>query len=472
MDEQPKSQIARAARRDPILWGMAVLALILAVAGIRWFDPLGNREQADEPTVALVPQGAPSAAPDPISPDVSESTARQVDSGVTARETATDPAQADAAQAGDDPTASAAPEIPAEPQVAAPSFDTVRVDPDGTVLIAGRAGQGGPVSVLVDGAEIARVQPDGRGAFAAMVELAPSETPRVMTLRRQDEDGHVVDSDASVVIGPIQRPVAESPGVDVAVAPETTSDAAARVEAQESATADESQQAAAPEPEVLIVDRTGVRRQSQANAGGTIVLDTIGYGPKGEVLIGGRGGAGQYARLYLDNAPVGIVSIGQDGQWTISLPGIAPGVYTLRIDQVDASGRVTSRVETPFQREAPEAVAAALAGAAIAGGEAGPDAPEMPATPEGPQSPEAIARSEPVGQPAQTPAPQADATPASVPRAAIVTVQPGFTLWQIARENYGQGTLYVKVFEANRDQIRDPDLIYPGQVFTVPEPTR
>lgn len=49
-----------------------------------------------------------------------------------------------------------------------------------------------------------------------------------------------------------------------------------------------------------------------------------------------------------------------------------------------------------------------------------------------------------------------------------VTVQPGNTLWAIARENYGEGILYVRLYEANRDRIRDPDLIYPGQVFDIP----
>ena len=57
----------------------------------------------------------------------------------------------------------------------------------------------------------------------------------------------------------------------------------------------------------------------------------------------------------------------------------------------------------------------------------------------------------------------------SATRATIITVQPGFTLWGIARENYGNGFLYVKVYEANKGQIRDPDLIYPGQIFTVPQ---
>jgi nucleoid-associated protein YgaU len=49
-----------------------------------------------------------------------------------------------------------------------------------------------------------------------------------------------------------------------------------------------------------------------------------------------------------------------------------------------------------------------------------------------------------------------------------VTVQPGVTLWASARDRFGDGVLYVQVYEANKDRIRDPDLIYPGQVFTVP----
>jgi len=50
-----------------------------------------------------------------------------------------------------------------------------------------------------------------------------------------------------------------------------------------------------------------------------------------------------------------------------------------------------------------------------------------------------------------------------------VTVQEGDTLWAISQERYGNGVLYVRVFEANQKDIRDPDLIYPGQIFTLPE---
>ncbi|WP_225028169.1 LysM peptidoglycan-binding domain-containing protein, partial [Xinfangfangia pollutisoli] len=71
---------------------------------------------------------------------------------------------------------------------------------------------------------------------------------------------------------------------------------------------------------------------------------------------------------------------------------------------------------------------------------------------------------------------RADAAPEPAPESAqtagpvSVTVQPGNTLWAIARGALGEGVLYVEVYEANRDRIRDPDLIYPGQVFTIPAP--
>ena len=50
-----------------------------------------------------------------------------------------------------------------------------------------------------------------------------------------------------------------------------------------------------------------------------------------------------------------------------------------------------------------------------------------------------------------------------------ITVQPGFTLWGISRQRYGDGFQYLRIYDANKDLIRDPDLIYPGQVFSLPQ---
>ena len=53
-------------------------------------------------------------------------------------------------------------------------------------------------------------------------------------------------------------------------------------------------------------------------------------------------------------------------------------------------------------------------------------------------------------------------------RTGQVVIQPGNNLWRISRVIYGRGVEYSVIYEANRDQIRDPDLIYPGQIFTTP----
>jgi len=42
-------------------------------------------------------------------------------------------------------------------------------------------------------------------------------------------------------------------------------------------------------------------------------------------------------------------------------------------------------------------------------------------------------------------------------------------LWRISRRLLGEGSRYTLIFEANTNQIRNPNLIFPGQVFDVPE---
>ncbi len=54
------------------------------------------------------------------------------------------------------------------------------------------------------------------------------------------------------------------------------------------------------------------------------------------------------------------------------------------------------------------------------------------------------------------------------PQNRFVIVQPGNSLWRIARRTYGEGIRYSVIYQANQGQIRDPDLIYPGQIFVVP----
>lgn len=186
------------------------------------------------------------------------------------------------------------------------------------------------------------------------------------------------------------------------------------------------QPATAPQssPTVLMSDASGVR-VLQGPGDGAATLGAISFGAGGAAQLSGRGSPGGFVRVYLDDASVALAPIGPDGSWQVEIADLSSGI--LRLDEVDAGGQVIARVETAFER--PESATAAM----------------TPATAE------------------EQPAPQ---VAKGVTR---VTVERGSTLWAIAREKYGDGVMYVRVFEANRDLIRDPDLIYPGQVFTLPE---
>ena len=237
-------------------------------------------------------------------------------------------------------------------------------------------------------------------------------------------------------------------------------------------------------------------------------MESISYASDGAVMLGGRAGAGAGLRIYLDGAAIADVVVGPDGAWAATLTDVAAGIYTLRVDQLAADGTVASRFETPFKRETLAALAAAAtpaiqpevsakaapviadagaadapqpvveptatdttavvaaplpaaAGAKIAVGDAAPAAEPTAADTPG------VVEAAPVANAASVTAEPAAVAPAK-PAPVTVTVQPGYTLWGIAQQNFGDGVLYVQVFEANKDKIKDPNLIYPGQVFTIP----
>lgn len=402
---------------------------------------------------------------------------------------------APAVAASEPEAASPAPEPVAS--LTSPEIQSLRVEADGLSVISGRAQAGEEVAILLDGAELARAHAGPDGRFAAIVTLPPDNAPSMLALLA-DPDGAALPSDAEVLIAPRAAPVepvepsasispeADAPdGLELALA----DPALASPDAEEMAppAADEpapeppgvvaqsgdvetspppapllvtqaelapdagdlpvAAGAPAPLPEVpaltpgqpdapetapedaqppfLALDSQGVRVLApppSVDAPEAIALDIIAYDPEGEVSLGGRAGPEGFVRVYLDNAAVAAATV-MDGRWTVALPDeVAPGTYTLRVDEMDAGGEVVSRLETAFLRESPASLATAIAeGAAQAGG------------------------------------------------VSVRTVQSGSSLWRIARERYGRGILYVEVFEANRDRIRDPDLIYPGQVFLLPE---
>ncbi|HKO06294.1 MAG TPA: LysM peptidoglycan-binding domain-containing protein [Alphaproteobacteria bacterium] len=154
---------------------------------------------------------------------------------------------------------------------------------------------------------------------------------------------------------------------------------------------------------------------AEAAAGGgksLLKLSVVDYDEAGHLVLSGEASADASVEVYLDNRPLGRAQADAAGHWKlVPEDKIEPGLYTLRLDEMGPSGQVSARIILPFARAKPNELALG---------------------------------------------------------AGSVVVQPGNSLWRIARRSYGAGVRYTVIYEANKDQIRDPDLIYPGQVFALP----
>ncbi|KAG1648074.1 hypothetical protein GQR58_030108 [Nymphon striatum] len=300
----------------------------------------------------------------------------------------------------------------------APAFDLVQVAPDGSGVLAGVAEPGQQVLFLLDGVEVARGKADASGKFGVLLDFPSSDVPRALSIVTEMADGSLVASEGTVLISPVQtataeptpepkpEPKEEVAAVEVDDAPDEPSVPDQAVDAPEEPKVETAELPDAPA--VVFADNSGVtvlqpapqpsapNSQSDAPVVANVVIDTITYDAEGDVALSGRGASQGFVRVYLNDQPVKTTRIAENGAWETPLPDVDAGVYRLRIDEVDEDGTVTSRVETPFKRETPE-IATALPKSATA-----------------------------------------------------VTVQPGFTLWAIARDRFGAGEQYVRCSHCQR----------------------
>ncbi len=173
-----------------------------------------------------------------------------------------------------------------------------------------------------------------------------------------------------------------------------------------------------------------------------VAIQSVEADAAGGLVAKGSAGPNATVRLYLNGADVADAKTGSDGRWSLTIKhGMAPGGYVMRAEEIspgDAS--VAASANTPFDYPAPPASVGAPA----------------PAT----AAPVAAASA---GQPQ---APSADVVIDTVQTARVVT---GHTLWALSQNYYGDPTRYPVIYEANKSQIHNPNLIYPGQVFVVPK---
>ena len=271
-----------------------------------------------------------------------------------------------------------------------PTFDIVRVNPEGDTVIAGRAQPDSEITVLRGDQVVGRARADKRGEWVLVPEtpIAPGE--HTLTIASRRADGIEVFSDQSVVVVVPERGKAV---------------AGAKINSPTGSLAIAIPKDASSAPIVL---------QTPGGLGDAdLSLDAIDYGKTGrDLALSGRASVGAEVRVYLDNKLIGRSLADERGLWRLKPDIDVPeGLYKMRVDRLDSPGKVTARVELPFSRARPVT---------------------------------------------------------DLAEGTVVFVQPGNSLWRLARRSYGKGVRYTEIYEANKDQIRNPDLIYPGQVFVMP----
>lgn len=464
--------------------GRALLIVVVVGAGLATF--LASRFVSHEPGGNAEPRPASGGVTRPTQPPAS--VAPVASAPVASAPVASTPV----ASAPALPVPAAA--TPAASAPEPPRFDVVRVGARGGVVVAGRAAADAEVILLEDGVEIGRARADARGEWVILPSDPLRPGPHQFSLRARIGGAEILGPDIVLVVVPEARQVAEAPGQDtrapapapaqiaapapapaqIAATPSlaqgpaspqtqpaialveaaTRADAPARTEpATETARQAETGPLAAAERAVLKapamptvapilsagtqartqppaeIAETQTRPQAlvvllpQADAaparvlqGGAAThvlgLEVVDYDDAGSIRFAGTAVPGAAIRVYVDDRHAGDAAADSEGRWSMAPPEApAIGRHRLRVDQIAANGAVAARIELPFQRDH-------LPAGSVANGR--------------------------------------------------VVVQPGNNLWRLARATYGRGINYTVIFQANRDQIRNPNLIFPGQVFAIP----
>ena len=142
---------------------------------------------------------------------------------------------------------------------------------------------------------------------------------------------------------------------------------------------------------------------------GELRVDGVRYDSSNRLAVTGRAAAKDRVMVYLDDKLVGKARADEDGKWHVGPKlDLSPIDHKIRVDELGGDGKVAHRIEITFN---------------------------------------------PAGQ---------------MPAEGKITVESGASLWRIARRIYGNGFEYMAIYQANKEQIRDPNLIYPGQVIELP----
>jgi len=282
------------------------------------------------------------------------------------------------------------------------NIDIMRVDNEGDTLVAGTAAPNVTVEILVDEKLIATTKSDSSGNFVAMGLVKNGNQSQTMTVRSQvGQDTVIKNGTAENNNLTTEREWTISDSVFVLLPSNFSQKQQLNVKSDAAPIIVQSNS-----EDIKIIQKKDISPVNE------VTIDSISYSDLGEAVLVGRAKPNFKILIYLDNKLTSSTLVGASGGWTTELTGILPGIYNLRLDEVDSIGVVLSRIETPFKKEAQDILMNMVSGS--------------------------------------------------------ITVQTGNSLWRIARRIFGKGIKYIEIYQKNSDFIIDPNLIYPGQVFSIP----
>lgn len=465
----------------------------------------------------------------------------------------------------------AAPADAAQSSAATPTFDVLRVEPDGSAVIAGKAQPGAKLEILSNGKVVAQTTIDGTGDFAAVFDNPLPPGDHELVLRSTDASGKATQSEEVATVSVPDGKTGEL------LAMVSKPGKASRVLAMPEAAPPALQPQAAPSQQPAATSETSANTASAPLAGtaapsatapltSSVQVTAVEF-EGSKIFVAGSAPAGSTVRALVDDREIGKSITEASGHFVVEGDvDLSVGSHIITVEELNADGTAKVRVRVPFERPQTDQATVAMqtpSASSSATATAVPAENQSTASDRAafeklrtdvakafgilsnlykdqatPALDQAIAgrsavviglkslsefRTAAATEPAFTafagditakarqlltsveawpndvaaigkgiaslasrlaelhitapaaPAPQAPAGPQTFEQAPLaesqnsVIIRRGDTLWQISRRVYGQGVRYTTIYLANEDQIKNPDLIEPGQIFGVPK---
>lgn len=379
--------------------GWLALAVLAVATLLMVFFVMPRLSDDEKPqTTAMTPAAPATQAPTPAVPETSASQSTTADKGAKPQAET----KQDVLPAPEKPAAAPASPAPqkAEAPVIIPTFDVLRVEPDGSTVIAGRAAPGSKLEVTDQANTVATTTVDKAGEFVAILDKPLSPGDHQLVLKATSPDGKTVISEeiATVsvpqgketeLLAMVTKPGEASRIIAKPVAPTKTDRVATT--APDASTAQASAEAAKPVPQVMnapvaqpstepqqqqptvAAPATGTA-PAQQNASAPAVATAAPKSPDAgkadlqisavevegsKLFVAGVAKPGSRLKAYADGQVIGQTIAGGDGSFVIDgVRELTVGQHTIAVDQIGADDKIIVRVEVPFNRPAGDQVAA------------------------------------------------------------------------------------------------------------------